>query len=41
MANEEARRILETHHPEYVTEEQAKEIDKIAKEAQRKAIEKK
>ena len=33
-ANEQARKILDEHHPEYVTETQAKEIDKIAKEAQ-------
>ena len=34
-ANEEARRILARHHPRYVSEEQAKEIDRIAREAQR------
>ncbi len=34
-ANEEARRILAQHHPRYVSEEQAKEIDRIAREAQR------
>ena len=33
-ANERARRILAEHHPQYVTDEQAKEIDRIAAEAQ-------
>ena len=32
-ANEQATKILNEHHPEYVTEEQAKEIDRIAKAA--------
>lgn len=38
-ANVEAKRILAEHHPEYVTKEQAKEIDKIAHEAQKWFIE--
>ncbi len=33
-ANEEAKRILATHHPEYVTKQEAEEIDKIAHSAQ-------
>ncbi len=33
-ANEEAKRILATHHPEYVTKKEADEIDKIAHSAQ-------
>ncbi len=33
-ANAQARKILAEHHPEYVTEAEAKEIDKIAKAAQ-------
>ncbi len=33
-ANDEARRILAEHHPRYVTEEQGREIDRIAEEAQ-------
>lgn len=38
-ANEQARKILNEHHPEYVTEEQAKEIDRIAKAAQQYFVE--
>ena len=38
-ANVEARKILAEHHPEYVTGEQAKEIDKIARAAQKWLIE--
>ena len=38
-ANEQARKILEEHHPEYVTQQQAKEIDKIAKAAQQYFVE--
>ena len=34
-ANAEARRILAEHHPEYVSEEQAAEIDRIARAAQK------
>jgi trimethylamine---corrinoid protein Co-methyltransferase len=34
-AAEEAKKILANHHPEYVTEEQAREIDKIARSAQK------
>ncbi len=34
-ANEEANRILAIHHPEYVTKEEAEEIDKIANSAQK------
>ena len=32
--NEQARKILNEHHPEYVTQEQAREIDRIAEAAQ-------
>ena len=38
-ANEQVRKILNEHHPEYVTEQQAREIDRIAKAAQRYFIE--
>lgn len=38
-ANEEARRILSEHHPSYVTDRQAMEIDRIAREAQAWLIE--
>ncbi len=38
-ANQEARRILAEHYPQYVTEEQAREIDRIAREAQQWLIE--
>jgi len=38
-ANEQARKILNEHHPEYVTEHQAKEIDRIAKAAQQYFVE--
>lgn len=34
-ANEQVKKILKEHHPVYVTDQQAKEIDKIAKEAQK------
>jgi trimethylamine--corrinoid protein Co-methyltransferase len=40
-ANDQARRILETHRPRYATEEQAREIDAIARDAQRWFIERK
>ena len=33
-ANEQAKTILREHHPVYVTDQQAKEIDRIAREAQ-------
>ncbi|MCK5461738.1 MAG: trimethylamine methyltransferase family protein, partial [Bacteroidales bacterium] len=33
-ANEQAKRILKEYHPVYVNEKEAKEIDKIAREAQ-------
>lgn len=33
-AKEQAREILEKHHPSYVSEKEAKEIDLIAKKAQ-------
>ena len=39
-ANEEARRILASHHPQYVTEKQMRELDRISKDAQKRAIEK-
>jgi len=32
-ADEQAGKILNEHHPEYVTQQQAKEIDRIAKAA--------
>lgn len=38
-ANEQARKILDEHHPEYVTDKQAKVIDRIAKAAQKYFIE--
>ena len=38
-ANEQARKILKEHHPEYVTEQQAKEIDRIAKAAKQYFVE--
>ena len=38
-ANEQARKILNEHHPEYVTEEQAKDIERIAKAAQKYFVE--
>jgi len=38
-ANAEAKRILTEHHPEYVSKEQAQEIDNIANEAQQWFIE--
>ena len=38
-ANEQARKILDEHHPEYVTDKQAKEIDRIAKAAQQYFVE--
>ena len=40
-ANEEARRILREHHPHYLSKEAEAEIFKIAKEAQKKALEEK
>ena len=38
-AKKEARKILKEHHPEYVTKEQAKEIDRIAQAAQQYFVE--
>jgi len=38
-ANERARRILAEHHPKPLTDEQEQEIDRIALEAQRRAVE--
>jgi len=38
-ANEPARKILNEHHPAYVTEYQAKGIDRIAKAAQQYFVE--
>ena len=38
-ANEQARKILNEHHPQYVTEEQAKDIERIAKAAQKYFVE--
>jgi trimethylamine--corrinoid protein Co-methyltransferase len=40
-ANEQAKKILAEHYPVYVSESEAKEIDKIAKEAQLALIEEK
>jgi trimethylamine--corrinoid protein Co-methyltransferase len=37
-AKEEVRRILDEHHPEYVTEEQAREIDRLAVAGQRRVL---
>ncbi len=38
LANDRARKTLETHHPKPLTDEQEAEIDAIAKEAQQKAV---
>ena len=38
-ANDEARRILAEHYPSYTTEEQAREIDGIAREGQKWIVE--
>jgi len=38
-ANERARKILAEHHPKPLTDEQEREIDRIAAEAQKKAVE--
>lgn len=38
-ANERAREILATHHPQHLPEDVSAEIDRIAKEAQKRAIE--
>jgi len=38
-ANERARRILAEHHPKPLTDDQEREIDRIAAEAQKKAVE--
>lgn len=37
-ANERARQILAEHHPEPLTDDQEREIDRIAAEAQIKAM---
>ena len=37
-ANERAREILDTHHPKPLSDDQEREIDKIAKAAQEKAV---
>ena len=34
-ANEQARKIFADHHPKYISGQQAKEIDKIAKAVQK------
>lgn len=39
-ANERARKILAEHHPKPLTDEQEREIDRIALDAQKRAIEK-
>jgi trimethylamine--corrinoid protein Co-methyltransferase len=38
-AKEEARRLLREHHPQYVTEEQAKELDRLARAGQKRVLE--
>ncbi|MEK7398892.1 MAG: trimethylamine methyltransferase family protein [Candidatus Poribacteria bacterium] len=38
-ANEVAREILANHHPQYLSDDVAKEIDKMAESAQKRAIE--
>lgn len=37
-ANEHARKILAEHHPKPLTDDQEREIDRLATEAQEKAI---
>ena len=37
-ANEEATRILKEHHPQYLSHELCKELDKFAREAQKRVI---
>jgi len=37
-ANEEARRILKEHHPQYLSQKLCEELDKFAKETQRKVL---
>ena len=39
-ANEKARRILKEHHPQYLSLELCKELDKFAEEAQRRVLKK-
>jgi len=39
-ANEEARRILKEHHPQYLSPEVEAELDKFAKEAQGRVLKK-
>ncbi len=38
-ANERARKILAEHHPKPLTDDQEREIDRIALDAQKKAVE--
>lgn len=38
-AREEVRRILAAHHPQYVTKEQAREIDRLATAGQKRVLE--
>jgi len=37
-AKEEVRRILKGHHPQYVTEEQARELDRLARLGQERVL---
>ena len=37
-ANERARKILAEHHPKPLTDDQEREIDRIASEAQQRAV---
>ena len=39
-ARDEVRRILREHNPQYVSEDMQREIDKVAKEAQKRVLEK-
>jgi len=38
VAREEVRRILSEHHPHYVTEEQAQELDRLARAGQKRIL---
>jgi len=38
LARSEVRRILSEHHPQYVTEEQAHEIDRLAAAGQARVL---
>jgi len=40
-AREEVKKILKEHHPQYVSEDVKKEIDRIAQATQEKVLERK